>query len=293
MLTRLLKSTFSRSPAEPAVPASSQQPASSQPSPPQPAAPQAISPQPVPFQHAWQALAVEAGVQSEAYPDNPRLDVHHLFAHPPRRVLDIGCASGAVGQGIKETFPGSWVWGCELNPHTAALAADRLDHMSTEPIESWGATDLELLRGVDTVMLLDVLEHMYNPWAQLQFLARHLADDTQVIVSLPNVGHLAVLERLAQGEFPYAAEGILDVTHIRFFTLGEMLAMFQQTGFATQRGIVLPGELPAPPAPQQFPYQLTAGKVSVRVDNAQEWLNLHTVQFGFRLVPVRAQPQPA
>jgi 2-polyprenyl-3-methyl-5-hydroxy-6-metoxy-1,4-benzoquinol methylase len=237
---------------------------------------------------AWRLLGAQTGVQELEYGDIARPGVRHLFTREARRVLDIGCASGAVGAGLKQSIPGLWVWGCELNERAAQVAATRLDHVTTVPRERWGAADLALLGSVDTVLLLDVLEHMYNPWAELEFLAQRLPADAQVIVSLPNVGHRSVLESLAEGSFPYGASGILDITHVRFFTVDGMHALFEETGFRIDATWVLntsPGVRPA-----QFPALLDAGKLKLTVDDAAEWDRLHTIQFGFSLSP---RPRPA
>lgn len=233
---------------------------------------------------AWRLLADHTGVQDMAYADLPRPGVQRLLARPPRRLLDIGCASGGIAAGMKKDFPGLWAWGCELNAQTAQVAASRLDHVTTVPREQWGASDLALLKTVDTVLLLDVLEHMYNPWAELEFLAAHLPAAAQVIVSLPNIGHIQVMEALSHGYFPYAALGILDVTHVRFFTLAEMLAMFEQTGFRVEEASIL-SRSPNVEI-DRFPAQVEAGKLLVHVESAEEWDRLNAIQFGFRLAPV-------
>ena len=232
---------------------------------------------------AWRLLAEQTGVQDLAYADVARPGVQNLFARPPRRVLDIGCASGAVGAGLKQDQPGVWVWGCELNAQAARVAATRLDHVTAVPRAEWSAADVALLKTVDTVLLLDVLEHMYNPWGELEFLAGALPQDAQVIVSLPNIGHISVMRDLSQGQFPYAALGILDVTHVRFFTFAEMLAMFEQTGFRVEETWIL-SRSPNVHI-ENFPAQVAAGKLVVNVESAEEWDRLNAIQFGFRLRP--------
>jgi 2-polyprenyl-3-methyl-5-hydroxy-6-metoxy-1,4-benzoquinol methylase len=234
----------------------------------------------------WRLLGAETGVQDLEYGDIARPGVQRLFRHAPRRLLDIGCASGAVGGGLKQSIPGLWVWGCELNPQAAKVAAGRLDHVTTVPRAQWNPEDLARVGSVDTVLLLDVLEHMYNPWAELEFLARNLPPDAQVIVSLPNLGHISILEALSLGTFPYSATGILDVTHVRFFTRTEMRAMFEQTGFHIDAEWIL-SHSPNVEI-EDFPAQVAAGKVVLNVDTAQEWEQLNAVQFGFRLS--RRQP---
>jgi 2-polyprenyl-3-methyl-5-hydroxy-6-metoxy-1,4-benzoquinol methylase len=237
---------------------------------------------------AWRLLDAQTGVQAIDYGEHARPGVQALFGHQPRRLLDIGCATGAVGAGLKGAIPGLWVWGCELNEQAAAVAARRLDHVSTAPRERWSADDLARIGSIDTVLLLDVLEHMYNPWAELEFLARHLPPGAQVVVSLPNVGHFAVLEQLARGAFPYSPQGILDVTHVRFFTYAGMLEMFDQTGFEVESASAL-SRSPATPI-AQFPARVVAGKLALEVDTADDWERLQTIQYGFRLRP---RPTPA
>jgi 2-polyprenyl-3-methyl-5-hydroxy-6-metoxy-1,4-benzoquinol methylase len=237
---------------------------------------------------AWRLLGEQPGVQDLNYGDIARPGVQELFRHTPQRLLDIGCASGAVGAGLKQSIPGLWAWGCELNERAAQVAAGQLDHVTSVPRAQWDAADLERVRTVDTVLLLDVLEHMYNPWAELEFLARQLPPDAQVIVSMPNVGHISVLESLASGSFPYRALGILDVTHVRFFTLDGMKAMFGQTGFQVEDEWVL-NKSPNV-AIERFPAQVTAGKLSLVVEDADEWERLNTIQFGFRLRPASGRP---
>jgi 2-polyprenyl-3-methyl-5-hydroxy-6-metoxy-1,4-benzoquinol methylase len=232
---------------------------------------------------AWRLLAAQTGVQSQGYDDVARPGVQALFAHQPRRLLDIGCAAGAVSAGLKQSIPGLWAWGCELSEQAAKVAAPRLDHLTTVPREQWSNADLARVETLDTVLLLDVLEHMYNPWAELQFLAQRLPRNAQVIISLPNIGHISVLTALSLGQFPYAALGILDVTHVRFFTFAGMLAMFEETGFELEIAQVLSrsGNIEI----TQFPAQVAAGNMVLTVDSAEEWERLNTVQFGFRLRP--------
>lgn len=240
---------------------------------------------------AWRSLEAQAGVQDVDYGDIARPGVQRLFRRPPRRLLDIGCASGAVGAGLKADLPGLWAWGCELNARAAEVAATRLDHVTSVPRSEWPATDLALLASVDTVLMLDVLEHMVNPWAELEFLAHRLPSDAQVIVSLPNAGHLSVLDELSRGSFQYRPTGILDVTHVRFFTFATMCAMFEQTGYAIEDTWILSST--AQGTIEHFPARVRAGNATLDVANAQEWERLHAIQFGFRLKPLRESPAGA
>lgn len=240
-------------------------------------APKKVSTQAAPI---WQALE-QTGVQSFDYPDAPRKDLHRLFAGAPKMVLDIGCGSGAVGLGIKQSFDSVVVWGCELDARAATLATTRLDRVITEPMRQWPAQEVKALADFDTVLLLDVLEHMYNPWAEMQFLAQHIHPHAQVIVSLPNVGHKSVMNALAQGDWPYASVGILDITHLRFFTEKNMLALFEQTGFEVMDKQYLTYR----PVQQieQFPVEVNFGAWRLQVRDWAHWMQLNSIQLGFRL----------
>jgi 2-polyprenyl-3-methyl-5-hydroxy-6-metoxy-1,4-benzoquinol methylase len=231
----------------------------------------------------WRLLGAQMGVQEISYLDKPRPGVQALFGHAPRRLLDIGCAAGATAADLKRQDPALWAWGCELSPEAAAIAATRLDHVTAVARPEWNAEDVAQVRTVDTVLLLDVLEHMFNPWAELEFLAAHLPQHAQVVVSLPNVGHLSVLEALAKGTFPYAATGILDVTHMRFFGLAEMLAMFDQTGFAVEETRILTRT--SYMQIDTFPARISTGDLTLTVQSAEHWDRLNAVQYGFRLRP--------
>ena len=117
--------------------------------------------------------------------------------------------------------------------------------------------------------------------AEMQFLAQHLNADAQVIVSLPNVGHHAVLNTLLNGDWPYASAGILDVTHIRFFTEKTMLELFAQTGFQVmekQYLIYQPVQ-----TIESFPVQVNFGSWQLEVRDEAHWFALNSIQLGFRL----------
>ena len=232
----------------------------------------------------WDALE-QAGVQNFHYLDAPRLETHALFAQAPQRVLDIGCASGAVGLGIKKAFPHAVVIGCELNLQSAEIARTRLDMVYTKPLREWSPAECETLKTLDTVMLLDVLEHMPNPWAELAFLSQHLPSGVQVIVSLPNIGHLSTFSQLASGFWHYMPAGIMDITHLRFFTEYEMLRMFYQTGFKVDKKIYLA----VPPNLQKFtkyPVHVNIkDKMTLQVRDETHWMQLNAIQLGFRISP--------
>lgn len=159
-----------------------------------------------------------------------------LIHRPVRLALDIGCFTGATGAAIKERFPEARVLGIEPRSKAAAEARQRLDAVFQTTLEDFDLAQAGLSpRSIDTVILADVLEHMVNPWQALLKLRPWLTADAQVLVSLPNVRNLCVLNQLSRGRWEYEPYGLLDVTHLRFFTLTEARAMFRETGYRVRQ----------------------------------------------------------
>jgi O-antigen biosynthesis protein len=180
----------------------------------------------------WQThLAADAAFDPQ-YHQNPRVEIASFINDAPGVVLDIGCGGGATGKLIKEKFPGTRVIGIERNPGAAEHARRVLDDVVCASID-----DVELAQHVGgvtigTVLLLDVLEHLYDPWRALARIRTWLAPDTRVLASVPNIRNLATLDDLAAGQWEYGPHGVLDITHVRFFTRATLQRLFEETGYA-------------------------------------------------------------
>jgi 2-polyprenyl-3-methyl-5-hydroxy-6-metoxy-1,4-benzoquinol methylase len=138
-----------------------------------------------------------------------------------RRLLDVGAADGLLSRHLTER--GWKVTGIEADAAMAAAGAAHCERMLVADLNR----GMPLLDGVfDTIVCGDVLEHLADPAAVLRTLVGALATGGDVVVSVPNVAHLWVRMSLLVGRFEYADRGILDRTHLRFFTrrsLDEML----------------------------------------------------------------------
>ena len=180
----------------------------------------------------WQThLAADTAFDPQ-YHQNPRVEIASFINEAPGVVLDIGCGGGATGKLIKEKFPGTRVIGVELNPHAAAYARQFLDDVVCASID-----EVELAKHVGevtigAVLLLDVLEHLYDPWRALTRIRTWLAPGTRVLASVPNIRNLVSLDELAAGRWDYGPHGVLDVTHVRFFTRATLRRLFEETGYA-------------------------------------------------------------
>lgn len=185
--------------------------------------------------YLWQSHLGIAARFDPAYHMNPRAEIMSFLADPPRSVLDIGCGGGATGKALKEKFPGTRVLGIEVNPRAAEHARHWLDAVVCASVEDVDAARDFPQERFDTVLLLDVLEHLYDPWRALVHIGNWLLRGTRVIASVPNVRNLATLSEIAGGRFDYDASGVLDITHLRFFTRATVAELFAQTGYAVVR----------------------------------------------------------
>jgi 2-polyprenyl-3-methyl-5-hydroxy-6-metoxy-1,4-benzoquinol methylase len=145
-------------------------------------------------------------------------------------VLDVGCAVGYIGEFLRRSSPGRWLAGIEIDPGAAEKARPHYDQVIVGSIDDpkvW----TELQRNVDAMIFGDVLEHTADPVEVLRMARGKLADDGLIVVSIPNIGHFKVRLRLLGGKFDYEDWGIMDRTHLRFFTLKTAQEMLRQAGF--------------------------------------------------------------
>ena len=111
--------------------------------------------------------------------------------------------------------PGSAYYGIEIDAAASAVAASRLDRVLCGSVET---VDLGFLRNsVDCIVYGDVLEHLIDPWSVLKNHRTLLKNDGRMIACIPNIQHWAVITNLLHGHWPYQTDGLLDITHLRFF----------------------------------------------------------------------------
>lgn len=164
--------------------------------------------------------------------DYPHLARREMLAFLPQtcpRLLDVGCNTGAFGEAVKQSRPGTEVWGVEPDGGAAERARRHLDRV----FQGFFDDGLSLPAGhFDVISFNDVLEHMPDPWAALLHARPLLAPDGVVVVSLPNLLHLDTLWPLLHDrDFRYESSGVRDRTHLRFFTRTSALRMFEECGY--------------------------------------------------------------
>lgn len=162
--------------------------------------------------------------------ETARPDVQALIPRTARRVLDLGCSTGALGAALKARN-GAFVCGIECDRGYAWQAQRKLDRVIIANAEEC----LSLLRPdeppFDCLVAADVLEHLVDPWTTLAHAVRVLAPGATVVVSLPNILYWPALLRVAwTRSWPRDDEGIFDRTHLRWFTPADGLALMRNTG---------------------------------------------------------------
>ena len=201
-------------------------------------------------------LVAKAGWSAESYYAQPRDDVLSFVPADATRILDIGCAAGLVGANIKARQP-CHVTGIEIVAEATAQAATRLDLAICG--DAFDVLPALADGGYDCVLLLDVIEHVADSPGLLRLAARKLTQDGSLLLCVPNVAHWSVVQGLLEGRWDYAEQGILDRTHLRFFTLESLRQMLDELGLRIVdcRSTQLVGA--APPAAIVDAYRQNAG----------------------------------
>jgi 2-polyprenyl-3-methyl-5-hydroxy-6-metoxy-1,4-benzoquinol methylase len=166
------------------------------------------------------------------------------------RVLDVGCATGYLAARLAAR--GCAVVGLEPDAASAAQAEPHCERVIVAGIDSEGGR-AEIDGRFDYVIFGDVLEHLADPWETLRFARGLLAPGGVAIVSLPNVAAWPVRLGLLAGRFEYADFGLLDRTHLRFFTRRSARALTRDAGFRIERERFVHLERPAGPVHRRLP----------------------------------------
>lgn len=155
-----------------------------------------------------------------------------------RRILDVGAADAIVSRRLTER--GWRVTGIEGDPALAQAGAPHCERMITANLNR---VIPEVQGPFDAILYGDVLEHLIDPLRVLVELDRSLAPDGFVIISVPNIAHLYIRLLLLLGRFDYIDRGILDNTHLRFFTARSLRALLADAGLVIERFTATPAPL--------------------------------------------------
>jgi SAM-dependent methyltransferase len=172
------------------------------------------------------------GAEMSVKYDFDRAELLPFLPDSSRSLLDVGCGSGAFGRLLRSRRPGMELWAVEPDQASALAARDGFDHVLVGHFP-----DARLPRGrFDVILCADVLEHMTSPETALDAARGAVTPAGVMVASIPNVRHWrAVLwPLLRHGTWTYCERGILDRTHLRFFTRRSACELFTGRGWAVE-----------------------------------------------------------
>jgi tetratricopeptide (TPR) repeat protein len=168
----------------------------------------------------------------ENYYKNIRHDLIPLVPEDANCILEVGCAEGMTGNELKKR-KNVFVAGIENNKIAAEMARKVLDDVIVGDVE---CMDIPYSPSAfDCIIFADVLEHLVNPLDVLKKMSKLLKNNGTVIISIPNVQFYGVVHQLIEGNWSYQKEGILDETHLRFFTFKEIEKLIKEAGLSIQK----------------------------------------------------------
>lgn len=197
-----------------------------------------------------------------------------------RTILELGCGAGVLGQAVKQRQQARVV-GIEGNLDAATAASNVIDEVHCANLDNFDFPWPE--QEFDCVVAGDVLEHLVDPWSMLDKIKAALCRNGTLLVSIPNASFPQVIEQLANGRFDYEDQGILDRTHLRFFTRQTFSEALEQAGFSIVRVEPLLNQLyyQIPESVRDTGGSISFGTVSVQMRDSSHILDIMTYQWLF------------
>ncbi|MBD1862952.1 MULTISPECIES: glycosyltransferase [Trichocoleus] len=225
--------------------------------------------------------AVE-GITEEALDDNNSHKKMLQLIGNNKHVIDFGCATGYLAQFLSQR--GCKVTGIEVNPEAAKTAENYCEQVIVADLDLVSLAEILPEKKFDVAVFGDVLEHLRNPWQLLKATIQLLKPDGYIVASIPNISHGAIRLALLKGRFEYSQLGILDDTHLRFFTHETVKKLFEDTGYFVDclERTKLPVFFPSPLIPQVVREEFDESTLQL-VEQAEE---SDTLQFVLKAYPL-------
>jgi len=160
-----------------------------------------------------------------------RTDMLEFLPSEYSKVLDVGCCNGSFKQALNKSAE---CWGVEPFEKAAEIAKTKMDKVL---MGSYDDVEKEIPDNYfDLILAFDVIEHMEQPWNFLQSIKKKMTKNASIILSIPNVRWIYNLkELLYKKDWKYKDEGILDITHLRFFTEKSIVRLLNENGFEIEK----------------------------------------------------------
>jgi len=214
--------------------------------------------------------------------DNYNPDLLRFMDRAFATVVEVGCSRGALAKAYRASFPQARYFGVEIDAGYAEAAREHCDRVLCGDVESLSAADWSALFPSDCWVFGDALEHLRDPWALLRRLRKDLGAQGQVLACIPNAQHWSVQARLAAGAFNYEDQGLLDRTHLRWFTRSTIIDLFQSTGFRIEKMVSRVFE---EPAKERFLPAIGELAAAAGVDRERALRDCQPLQYVLRAVP--------
>ncbi|MCB1614660.1 MAG: class I SAM-dependent methyltransferase [Pseudomonadales bacterium] len=173
----------------------------------------------------YQALFEKAN----EYYGSDRAEILPFVPEGTETTLEFGCGLGDFSALVKKRFD-TESWAVELHPEAAKTAAAKIDKvLNKDAIEALSELPDNKF---DAIFFLDILEHLIDPYSLLSACNQKLSDNGVLISSIPNIRYYRALKNYVfKGQWEYKDQGLMDITHIRFFTHSSIGNMFKRLGF--------------------------------------------------------------
>lgn len=209
-------------------------------------------------------------------------DLLRLLPAGASSIIEIGCSSGALAREYKKINPECDYHGVEIDPAYVELAGRYCDSTELQNIEEVDLSFYRRNKHRDVWVFGDALEHLRDPWGVLNNIRAVLPPTGVVVACIPNAQHWSVQVRLSLGAFRYEESGLLDRTHLRWFTKSTIIEMFNDADFSVSEGI--PRIFDEPDRERFLPLIGEIARVA-GADSQQAILEATPLQYVIRAVP--------
>lgn len=177
--------------------------------------------------------------KSTEYYSSVRYEIIELLPTFAKNVLDIGCGDGNTLRWLKSKKKCENIYGIEISKESSDKAKEFLDGIENINIEE----NYNFFPGkkFELILVLDTLEHLIDPWDFLKKIKPKLTEDGFIIISVPNIRHHSIIKNLfLLGNWEYDKSGLLDNTHLRFFTKKSLIKLFKKQDLKIVKSLKYP-----------------------------------------------------
>jgi len=147
------------------------------------------------------------------------------------KVVEVGCSSGALANAYKQRYPETFYCGIEIDPNYAVSAQQYCDQVLVADLDALATCPSSSFLQAACWVFGDCLEHLVDPWQVLNWVNQHQKISEVICSCIPNSQHWSMQMSLSTGCWNYQESGLLDRTHLRFFTYETIISLFSQAGY--------------------------------------------------------------